>query len=89
MAEKVKVVNGHVIKVMTRDEVDKELKAKGDWGVSYFVPGRKLYPYFITVNRIRHRFDSLEDAEKLCKAYKKETLKSMSVSEIEDVLRVI
>jgi hypothetical protein len=80
--DKVKTVNGHQIKILTRDEINDELIAKGDWGIEYFVPGRTFKPFCITINRIRYRFEKLEDVEAFCRKHKKAVLKDMTQSQI-------
>jgi len=35
-------INGKPVKVRSRADIDKDLRAKGDWGIEYFVPGREL-----------------------------------------------
>ena len=72
---------------MTREEIDKELTAKGEWGISYYVPGRFFNHLFITINRKRYRFDTLEQIEKVCNSYTKDDLKGMDPSEIQDAIR--
>lgn len=84
--EKLPKVNGHQIKLMSREEIDKELKANGDWGIEYLVPGRRLNGYYITVNRKRYRFNTLEEVEKVCNAYSKKELQGMSESEVKSCL---
>lgn len=87
MGEKIKSVNGNLIKIMSREEINKELIEKGDWGIEYYVPGRILNPYFITVNRKKYRFDKLEEIENFCRKYKKTELIRKDEFEINDLIR--
>lgn len=86
MSDYVKRVNGHIIKSMTRDEMNDELIKKGDWGIEYYVPGRVLYGYFITIDRIRYRFSKFEKIEAFCKKYKPEDLKGKYEREINELI---
>ena len=85
--DNVKVVNGHQIKLLSRNEINKELIANGDWSIDYYVPGRIIYPYFITINRKRYRFSNLAQIEKFCKMYKKSELKDKEQYEINKLIR--
>ena len=78
----VKRVNGHVIKRLTRDELNKDLLAAGDWGIEYYVPGRVLKCYYIILNRKRHKYSDLEYLEKICAKYTKKELENMSAYEL-------
>lgn len=79
--EKIKKVNGLTIYLRTRSEMDAILKAKGDWGIEYYVPGRILKGYVVntykndiyTNKRIKNvnEFEKLQDAENFCTQYMK------------------
>jgi hypothetical protein len=77
----IKKVNGLSIYFRTREEMDKILKAKGDWGITYYVPGRVLYGYVVNTytydrysdKKIKHvnEFVHEIDAVNFCKTYQK------------------
>lgn len=80
--EMIEIINGHQIKKYSREEINAELIAKGDWTIEYFVPGRIFYSWFITINREKYRFSDLNKLEKFCEKYPKKELKEKTCQEI-------
>ena len=85
-SELVKTVNGIQVKTFTREFLNQELIKKGEWGIEYCVPGREIYQYFITINKIKFRSPSLKSLTLLCETYTKSQLQKMSEVEINNFL---
>ena len=79
--EHLKKVNSFSIWKRTYEEMDEVLKAKSDWGIAYYIPGRVLYPFVVntytyntyTNKKTKHinEFSTIEDATEFCKSCQK------------------
>jgi hypothetical protein len=83
--ERIKTINGNTIYAIPKEKLNKELIAKGDWPINYYVPGRILNPYYITINKIKYRFNEYAKIEKFCKAHPKKELIKLTSCEITEL----
>jgi hypothetical protein len=87
--DRVKTINGNLISMLTKDEINKELIAHGEWPIHYYVPGRTFRPYVIIINRERFRFNEYKTVEKFCIKYSKKELKQKKSYEIRQLINDI
>lgn len=80
--EIIKTIQGHQIKKLSREEINTELIAKGDWSIEYFVPGRIFYPWYIVINKEKYKFSDLNKLENFCSQYPKKELKDKTYQDI-------
>jgi hypothetical protein len=65
MPKLVKTVNGYGIMQLSQKDIEQQLNINGDQGLTFYVPGRGILPYYILGYR-RNEFEKLSDAINWC-----------------------